>query len=97
MTAHVLALQVDLRIPSARSLKDRRAVVTPLLEGARHRYAVSAADTGDDRRQRAELTFAVVSGGVARATEVMDSVERFVWSFPAVEVVSSRRRWLDVN
>ena len=95
MTAHVLALTVDLRIPAAQSLKERRAVVTPLLEGARRRFAVAAADTGSDRHQRAELSFAAVSGSVTHATEVIDAVERFVWSFPEVEVVSTERQWSD--
>jgi uncharacterized protein len=97
MAAHVLALTVDLRIPSAQSLKDRRAVVIPMLEGARRRFAVAAAETGSDRRQRAELTFAAVSGSPTQATEVIDSVERFVWSFPEAEVVGSDRGWLDVG
>ena len=89
MSGHVLALRVDVRIPSARSLKDRRAVLSPVLAGARHRFAVAAAETGDDRRQRAELSFAAVSGSVTQATDVIDAVERFVWSFPELEVVSA--------
>ena len=58
---------------------------------------MAAAETGDDRRQRAEVSFAAVSGSVAQATEVIDAVERFVWSFPELEVVSTERAWLDVG
>ncbi len=97
MSAHVLALRVDVRIPSAHSLKDRRAVLSPVLAGARHRFAVTAAETGEDRRQRAELSFATVSGSVTHATEVIDALERFVWSFPELDVVSIERAWLDVG
>ena len=96
MSAHVLALRVDVHLASAQSLKDRRAVLSPVLAGARNRFAVTAADTGDDRRQRAELSFATVSGSVTRATEVIDAVERFVWSFPELEVLSAERAWLDL-
>ena len=53
---------------------------------------MTAAETGDDRRQRAELSFATVSGSVTHATEVIDALERFVWSFPELEVVSHRAR-----
>jgi uncharacterized protein YlxP (DUF503 family) len=39
----------------------------------------------------------VVSPSVSHAEQVLDGVERFVWSFPEVEVVSSRRDWLDLD
>ncbi len=72
-------------------------MLSPVLAGARHRFAVAAAETGDDRRQRAELSFAAVSGSVTQANDVIDAVERFVWSFPELEVVSTARAWLDVD
>jgi uncharacterized protein YlxP (DUF503 family) len=37
---------------------------------------------------------AAVSGSVRHAGEVLDAVERFVWSFPEVEVTACRRGWL---
>lgn len=95
---HVLALAVQLHLPSAASLKDRRAAVTPILDGARHRFHISAADVGHQERwQRAELGFCVVAGTPAMATSVIDSVERFVWSFPEVEVVGTSRHWLEMD
>jgi len=98
MTAHVLTLTVDLRIVSARSLKEKRSVVTPILEGSRRRFLVAASETGrQDAHQRAELCFAVVSGTPGHSSEVIDTVERFVWSFPEVEVVSTQRHWLEVD
>jgi uncharacterized protein len=95
---HVLALAVDLRIPSAGSLKDKRSVVTTILDGARRRHGVSAAETGrQEDHTRAELGFAVVSGRPGHCTEVLDTVERFVWSFPEIEVVGSDRHWTEVE
>ena len=92
----VLAVEVELRIPLARSLKDRRQAITPILEGARRRFGASAAEVGgQDTWQRAGLGFAVVASAPSMAEEVMDSVERFVWSFPEVEVLSTRRGWLE--
>jgi uncharacterized protein YlxP (DUF503 family) len=91
----VLAAEADLHIPSARSLKDKRAAVKPIVEGARRRFEVAAAEVGShDVRQRAELGFAVVSSSEHHAVEVMDAVERFVWSFPEVEVLAIDRSWL---
>ena len=71
-------------------------MITPILEGARRRLRVSASEVGhQDRWQRSELAFATVASSEANAREVLDAVERFVWSFPEVEVVATRRSWLD--
>ncbi|MCU1451134.1 MAG: hypothetical protein JWP02_3304 [Acidimicrobiales bacterium] len=40
-----------------------------------------------DKWQRAELGFAAVAGNSTHVTDVLQSVERFVWSFPEVEVL----------
>jgi uncharacterized protein YlxP (DUF503 family) len=92
----VLALEVDLHLPACHSLKEKRAVIRPVLDGARHRFRVASAEVGDqDRWQRARLGFAVVGGSPGQVGEVGDAVERFVWSFPEVEVLSVERSWLD--
>jgi uncharacterized protein YlxP (DUF503 family) len=77
-------------------LKEKRAVVRPIVDGARHRFRVAAAEVGEqDRWQRARLGFAAVGGDGGHVAEVLDSVERFVWSFPEVEVLSVERSWVD--
>ncbi len=89
-------LVVDLRIPHGASLKDKRATVNPLVEGARRRHRVAAAEVAhQDRLQRSELAFATVASSETQAREILDAVERFVWSFPEVEVIHAWRRWLD--
>ena len=98
MAVHVLALVVDLRLPAAHSLKEKRAVVKTILEGARRRFQVSAAETdAQDSWQRAELGFSAISTSTTHVREVVDAVERFVWSFPEVEVVDTERLWLDTT
>ncbi len=92
---HVGALEVDLRLPQSASLKDKRSVLRSVLDGARNRYRVASAEVGhQDLRQRALLGFATVATTPGHASEVLDAVERFVWSFPEVEVVSVERSWL---
>ena len=96
MSMFVMAMEVDLRIEHARSLKDKRQVVKGLLEGSRRRFGVSAAEVGgQDTWQRAMLGFAVVTSSARQADEVMDTVEDFVWSHPEVEVLSADRSWLE--
>jgi len=98
VAAHVLALVCDLRVPSSGSRKDKRAVVRTICDGARHRFAVAAAETGhQDLVARAELCFVTASGAPSQATEVIDAVERFVWSFPEVEVVGTERAWTEFD
>ena len=96
MPTHVAMLEVDLHVPAARSLKSKRAVVKPLIEGLRRRFEVAVAEVGhQDLWQRAAVAVATVSSSAAHATEVLDACERFVWSHPELEVVSCTRRWLD--
>ena len=93
----VLAVEVDLRIPQARSLKDKRQVVTSLLELSRRRFAVSAAEVDhQDVHQRATLGVAVVASSARQAEQVMDSVVDLVWSRSEVEVLSTERTWLEL-
>jgi uncharacterized protein YlxP (DUF503 family) len=93
---HVLVFAVDLHLPACRSLKEKRAVLRPIVDGVRNRFGVSVAETNhQDQWQRAEVGVAVVSGSPKVATELVDDVERFVWSFPEVEVLSMHRYWLE--
>lgn len=98
MALYVLALAVDVRIPEAHSLKEKRSVIRTILDGARRRVGASTAETGlHDVHQRSELGFVVVAGTAGQAVELVDAVERFVWSFPEIEVVASERHWMEVE
>ena len=89
-------MRFDLHLPACHSLKEKRAVIKPILDGARHRYSVAASEVGhQDKWQRAALGMATVAPTPGHATEVLDAVERFVWSFPEVEVVDAERTWAE--
>jgi uncharacterized protein YlxP (DUF503 family) len=92
------ALSFELHLPDVHSLKEKRAVVRPIVDGARHRFGVSASEVEhQDKWQRAGLGIAVVSSSEAHAREVLDAAERFVWSFPEVEVIDATLRWLEMD
>jgi uncharacterized protein len=92
---HVVCLTLELHLRDIHSLKEKRAVLRPVLEGARRRYAVAAAEVAhQDRWQRATVALATVSGSAGHAHDVLDAAERFVWSFPEVDVTASQRDWL---
>jgi len=95
---YVLATRIDVHIAEAQSLKDKRRVVTSIVDGARRRYGVASSQVDGerdlDRWQRASLGFAAVSNSQHHTTEVIDEVSRFVWSFPEVAVIEEERTWL---
>jgi uncharacterized protein YlxP (DUF503 family) len=95
---HVAALAVELHLPAVHSLKEKRAVLRPIIDGARNRFSVSAAEVDhQDMWQRATVGVAVVSGAEWQVREVIDNVERFVWSFPEVDVLDTTVQWLEVE
>ncbi|MGY9073193.1 MAG: DUF503 domain-containing protein [Acidimicrobiales bacterium] len=92
----VLALRVEMHFSACRSLKEKRAVIKPVIEGIRVRHHASVAETEfHDQWQRAAIGVAVVSATPGGAEEWMDQIERFVWSRPDIEVTSVRREWTD--
>ena len=89
-------MQLELHIPASRSLKEKRAVLRPIVEGLRHRFQISVAEVGyQDKWQRALIGMAVVSESYGHAVEVVDTVERWVWSKPEVEVTRFETEWVD--
>ena len=92
---HVASLTLELHLPDCHSLKDKRSALRPILDGARRRFALAVAEVDhQDAWQRATVGMAAVSGSARHAQEVLDAAERFVWSFPEVEVTSTSRGWM---
>ena len=95
-TMPAACLTIELHLPASSSLKDKRQVLRHLLDTARQRYRVAAAELDyQDLRQRSIVGFAAVAADVGQVEKVLDEVERFVWSHPEVEVVASERSWME--
>lgn len=93
---HVCALEIELQVTASGSLKEKRAVVRHIVDTARRRFGVSASEVAHhDRWQLAGLAFAFVAPTAGHVAEVLDRVERFVWSHPEVAVLSVSRHWLE--
>jgi uncharacterized protein YlxP (DUF503 family) len=91
-----VAVVFELFIPDCHTLKQKRGVVRPIVEGLHRKFRVAAAEVGHlDKWQRTDIAVAVVSRTEGHVLEVLDEVERFVWSFPQVEVLAQRRSWLE--
>lgn len=84
-------LQMELHIPGAHSLKDKRQVLQSLIETMRRKFNVSVAEVGrQDAWQQAELGIACVANERRFLDEVLSRVESFVESEPRVEVTGAR-------
>jgi len=89
---HVASLTLELRLRSVHSLKEKRSILRPIIDGSRRRFLVAAAEVGhQDAWQLATVGMAAVSSSASHAENILDAVERFVWSFPEVEVISTAR------
>ncbi|MDA8072390.1 MAG: DUF503 domain-containing protein [Actinomycetota bacterium] len=95
---HVCTVEMELHIGESTSLKAKRAVIKHLVESARHRFGVSAAEVGfQDQWQRSIIGFAAVAGTAGHAEELVERAERYVWSHPEVAVLRAERRWVELD
>ncbi len=94
----VLVSRYELRLPGARSLKEKRSRIRPVTDRVRHRHHLSVAEVDrQDEAGRAVIEVAVVSSSPAHASEVMDGIDRLVWSADGVEVLDAERTWADAG
>ena len=76
---------LELSIPEANSLKDKRSVLKSMLEGLRGRFNISAAEVEQqDIWRRATVALACVSGSQKFADQVLQGALRWVESNPRV-------------
>ena len=86
-------IEFDVLLGDVHSLKDKRAVIRPLLADLRRTTESSVAEVGDqDLHRRAEIGIAVAAAGADRLTEVLDRAERLVAGRPEFTLLSARRR-----
>lgn len=80
---------LDLLIPEANSLKNKRSVVKSMLEGMRNRFNVSASEVENlDIWRRATVGVAIVSNSQTFADQVLNKVLDWVESNPRVNIVN---------
>ena len=85
-------LEFDVLLGDVHSLKQKRSVIRPVIAELARRFAVSAAETGDqDLHRRTNIGMALVSADRKHIVEVLDSAERLVASRPELELLSVRR------
>jgi uncharacterized protein YlxP (DUF503 family) len=89
------SLNADLLLGDVHSLKDKRAVVRPIVAELRKRFTVAAAEVGDqDLHRRAQVGVATVAADAAQVTDVLDACERLLAERPEVTLLSTHRQLL---
>jgi len=93
---HAAAVRFELFVPDSRSLKAKRAVVRPIVDGLRHRLRVSVAEVDhQDTWQRSAIAIAVVAATDGVLREVLADAERLVASAPGAELLDVETAWLE--
>lgn len=93
---YAAAVVYELFIPDCHTLKQKRGVVRPIVDGLHRRFRVASAEVAQqDKWQRADIGVAVIADSESHVLDVLGQCERFVWSFPEIEVLAERRSWLE--
>ena len=93
---HAAALRIELRIPDSQSLKEKRRVLRPIVDGLRTRVSVSVAEIDrHDSWQRATLGVALVAPGATRLDRLIDVVHDYVDGQDLVEVIMFETAYLE--
>ncbi len=83
----VAVVRLELSIPHANSLKEKRRALSSIIERLKARYNVSVAEVGEQEQwQRAIVGVALVAGDGGHAREQADRVVGFVQSHLEGEV-----------
>lgn len=85
----IKAIEVQLFIFNAYSLKDKRSVVRSLIEKIKNRFNVSICETDDlSLWNKATIAIACVSNAAAHCDQIMDKVINFIDGDDRVEVTN---------
>jgi uncharacterized protein len=85
-------LAFDVLLGDVHSLKEKRALVRPLVADLRREFDVAAAEVGHlDLHRRTLVGVALVAADPSHCTAVLDSCERLVAARPELELLSAHR------
>lgn len=81
---------LDLYIPEAHSLKEKRGVVRRVIQRVRNQFEISVAEVDNlDLHQKATIGFAVVTNDGRLADSILNKVVDFVESLYLAQVIRS--------
>ena len=91
----ILSMECEFFIPTAHSLKDKRAVVKSMMTRTKQKFNVSAAEVDHQQVwQRTRLAFVTVSSSKEAAEREMEHVLCFLESNPSWECMDIEKEYL---
>ena len=94
-SAYVALMTIEIFIPDAQSLKEKRGVVRGLRDQIRARFNASVAEIGyQDKWQRSSIGVTIVSGDRRKLEIEMGRVQLLCEEAPRLEIVDIRLQWL---
>lgn len=89
-------LRVNLHLPAAQSLKDKRRELLHLREKIKNRFNVSVTEVGGehDKWQRMDLAFVMVAGERVIIDKVFAKILSYIGSDVNVEIIDQRVEYL---
>ncbi len=92
---HIALMTVELFIPFAQSLKEKRSVVRGLKDQIRARFNASVAEFGyHDKWQRALIGVCMLNGDKHRLEADMGRLQQLCEEMPRIEIVEIDKEWL---
>lgn len=86
-------IEFDVLLGDVHSLKEKRAVIRPIVAELKRKYEVAAAETDHlDLHRRAGIGASLIAGDSKHVIDVLDAVEQFVSGRPEIELLSARRK-----
>lgn len=94
----VAALLIELHVPDSESLKSKRAVIRPLIEGVRRLASVSVSEVDHhDTWQRCALGVALVTPDPASMDMLIERVRRYVDENMEVDVLDCSVTFMELD
>lgn len=91
-----IALRVEIRIPAAQSLKAKRSVLRPIVEGLRRLGSLSVAEVGfHDVWQRSVIGVAMVASDQSSLDRLIGDLRRYLDGCTEIEILELDATYLE--
>lgn len=92
---HILYAVYQIRIPGARSLKDKRRIIKGMKERLRNRFNISLAEIAHfDQWQSATLGMTMINPERSEIDKMVESINNVIQETRDVELTDQHREWL---
>ena len=92
---HILLIKINLHIPNAHSLKEKRREIKSLKDRLSNRFNASVAEVEAlDKWQQAVLGVCIISNDKSYLDKQFSLIETIVHEYTELELIDMQREWL---